>query len=163
MEVSVCPSGLRRITYKIPSLVTVCRGTFEKCYAISDTKIKVLLKKMDAEGVSLQQDTRGRHQNQATKLFPEAWQAVTDHISSYKASESHYRRATTEKKYFESNVSTRKMWRDFCKNHPCLKTKRSKIKNKGPLIKTLSLKRGKGENWSDDGMLLIFWTIVKDM
>ena len=138
MEVRVCPSGLRRITYKIPSLGTVCRGAFEKCYAISDAKIEVLLKKMDAEGplegVSLQQDMRGRHQNHSMRLLPEAQEAVIDYISSYQASESHYRRARTEKKYFESNVSMRKMWRDFCKNHPRLKTNRLRLKNKGPVI-----------------------------
>ncbi|KAJ7391268.1 hypothetical protein OS493_019400 [Desmophyllum pertusum] len=82
MEVRVCPSGLRRITYKIPSLGTVCRGAFEKCYAISDAKIEVLLKKMDAEGplegVSLQQDMRGRHQNHSMRLLPEAQEAVID-------------------------------------------------------------------------------------
>ena len=61
---------------------------------------------------SLQQDMRGRHQNQATKLLSEAQEAVIDYVSSYQASESHYRRA---RKYFESNMSMRKMWWDFCK------------------------------------------------
>lgn len=45
IDVRVCPSGLRRIKYKIPSLGTVCRGTFVKCYGISKNKIEVLLKK----------------------------------------------------------------------------------------------------------------------
>jgi len=30
MEVKVCPSGVRRITYKIPRLGKVCRGAFQK-------------------------------------------------------------------------------------------------------------------------------------
>ena len=59
IEVKVCPSGIRRVSYKIPSLGTVCRGAFEKCYGFSKAKIRVLLNKMDAENVSVQQDMRG--------------------------------------------------------------------------------------------------------
>ena len=60
MEVKVCPSGLGRITYNIPSLGRVCQGAFQKCYGISNRKINVLLKKMDVDGVSIQPDMRGR-------------------------------------------------------------------------------------------------------
>ena len=134
MEVSVCPSGVRRVTYRIPTLGTVCRGAFEKCYAISDAKIKVLLRKMNADGVTIQQDMRGRHGNNARKLLPEARRAVIDFICSHKADASHYRRARTQKRYFDSNVSMRKMWRDFVAKNPDFKTNRSQIKNRGPVI-----------------------------
>ena len=72
MEVKVCPSGVRKITYNVPSLGKVCRGAFQKCYGISNAKIKVLLKKMDVDGVSIQPDMRGRHEHKTTKLLPEA-------------------------------------------------------------------------------------------
>lgn len=135
MEIRVCPSGFRRINYKIPSLGIVCRGAFEKCYGISKRKIRVLLKKMDqADGVSVQQDMRGRHEKKMTKLLPEARQTVIAYICSYKACESHYRRSRTQKKYFESNVSMTKMWQDFCANNPHFKTNSSKRNNKGPVI-----------------------------
>lgn len=69
MAVSVCPSEVRRVTYRIPTLGTVCRGAFEKCYAFSHAKIKVLLRKMNADGVIIQQDMRGQHGNNANKLL----------------------------------------------------------------------------------------------
>ena len=134
MEVSVCPSGVKRVTYRIPTLGTVCRGAFEKCYAFSHAKIKVLLRKMNADGVTLQQDMRGRHGNNTRKLLPEARKDVIDFICSCKADASHYRRARTQKRYFDSNVSMRKMWRDFVAKNPNFKTNRSQIKNRGPVI-----------------------------
>ena len=134
MAVRVCPSGLRRVTYKIPSLGTVCRGAFEKCYGFSHAKIVVLLKKLEDDGVSIQQDMRGRHGNKTRKLLPDARKAVTDFICSKKASKSHYRRARTQKRYFDSNMSMRKMWREFVEKNPHFKTNLSKIKNKGPVI-----------------------------
>ena len=62
----VCASGLRRVTYKVPSLGTVCRGAFMKCYGFSPRKIKVLLRKMDNDGFSVQQDMRGKHEYNVT-------------------------------------------------------------------------------------------------
>ena len=59
-------SGLRRVTYKVPSLGTVCRGAFMKCYGFSHRKIKVLLRKMDNDGFSVQQDMRGKHEYNVT-------------------------------------------------------------------------------------------------
>ena len=113
IEVKVCPSGIRRVSYKIPSLGTVCRGAFEKCYGFSKAKMRVLLNKMDAENVSIQQDMRGRHGNNAFKLLPNARKAVIDYICSYNASESHYRGEKSAKRYFDSHLSMRRMWRDF--------------------------------------------------
>lgn len=134
LEIKVCPSGLRRITYKIPTLGTVCRGAFVKCYGISKAKIEVLLKKIAADGVSIQQDMRGKHEHETTKLLPEARQTVIDFICSYDASESHYRRAVTNKKYFDCNVTMKGMWREFSARHPNFKTNRSKRRNTGPVI-----------------------------
>lgn len=134
MEVKVCPSGLRRITYDIPSLGRVCRGAFQKCYGISNRKITVLLKKMDVDGVSIQPDMRGRHDHRTTKLLPEARDTVINYICSHTASESHYRRAQTSKRYFDCKVSMRRMWQDFCATHPTFTANCSRIRNKGPVI-----------------------------
>ena len=82
MEVRVCPTGCRTITYKVPKLGTVCRGAFQICYGFSHRKLQVLLKKLEVDGVSIQQDMRGRHENNAMRLLPEARRAVTDFICS---------------------------------------------------------------------------------
>lgn len=134
MEVSVCPSGKKRVIYKVPSLGTVCRGAFMKCYGFSHWKVRILLKKLDVDGVSIQPDMRGRHHNRPRKLLPEARKAVIEFISSHNASESHYRRARTKKRFFDCRVSMRKMWRDFVSQNPHFKTNRSNVENKGPVI-----------------------------
>ncbi|XP_044165697.1 uncharacterized protein LOC122949733 [Acropora millepora] len=134
MEVKLCASGRRRVIYKLPSIGVVCRGAFKKVYGFSNAKIKVLLKKIQADGVSIEQDKRGRHTNNAMRLLPEARRAVTDFIVSKNATESHYRRARTQKKYFDSNESMRKMWRDFVTENPNLKSTHSPLRNTGPVI-----------------------------
>lgn len=134
MDVRVCASGLRRVTYNVSSLGTVCRGAFMKCYGFSHRKIKVLLRKMDNDGFSVQQDIRGKHKYNVTRILPESRNAVIDFICSHEASESHYRRAQTKKKYFDANLSLRKMWGKFVSKNPSFKTNRSKMKNKGPFI-----------------------------
>ena len=149
MEVNVCPSGVRRVTYKLPSLGTVCRGAFQKCYGFSPVKIKVLLRKLEDDGVSIQQDMRGRHGNNAIKLLPEARRAVIDFICSKKATESHYRRSRTQKRYFDSCISMRKMWREFVKENPNFKTNRSKLKNKGPVISYSAFRKIFNEDLSE--------------
>ena len=100
MEVKLCPSGCRRVIYKVPSIGVVCRGAFKKFYGFSNAKIKVHLRKIQADGVSIEEETRGRHRNNAMRLLPEARSAVTDFIVSKTATESHYRRARTQKKVF---------------------------------------------------------------
>ena len=100
MEVKLCASGRRRVTYKVPSIGLVCRGAFKKVYGFSNSKIKALLRKIQADGISIEQDMRGRHSNNAMRLLPEARRVVTDFIVSKQASESHYRRARTQKKIF---------------------------------------------------------------
>ena len=50
MEVKLCASGRRRVIYKLPSIGVVCRGAFKKVYGFSNAKIKVLLKKIQADG-----------------------------------------------------------------------------------------------------------------
>ena len=48
LEVKICFSGKRRITYRISPLGKVCKGAFKKCYGISDKKVEILLKKWTA-------------------------------------------------------------------------------------------------------------------
>ena len=75
MEVKLCASGRRRVMYKVPSIGVVCRGVFKKFYGFSNGKIKVLLRKIQADGVSIEQDMRGRHRNNAVRLLPKARRA----------------------------------------------------------------------------------------
>ena len=142
MEVRICISGRKKVMYKVPPLGTVCRGALKKCYGFSDAKIKVLLKKLQADGVSLEEDLRGRHGNNAIKI-------LVDLIISKDASESHYRRARTRKKYIDCNVSMRKMWRDFVAENPNFKTNRSVSRNKGPVISFSTLRKIFCEDLSD--------------
>ena len=134
MEVKLCASGRRRVIYTVPSIGVVCRGAFKKFYGFSNAKTKVFLRKIQADGVSIEQDMRGRHRNNATRLLPEAQRAVTDFIVSKNVTESHYRRAQSQKKYFDSNEWMRKMWRDFVTENPNFKSRRSPLRNKGPVI-----------------------------
>ena len=149
MEVKLCASGRRRVIYKVPSIGVVCRGAFKKFYGFSNAKIKVLLRKIQADGVSIEQDMRGRHRNNAIRLLPEARRAVTDFIVSKNATESHYRRARTQKKYFDSNESMRKMWRDFVTENPNFKSTRSPLRNKGPVISFSTFRNIFHEDLSD--------------
>lgn len=81
MDVKVSPVGRKRVTYG-----TVCRGAFMKCYGFSHAKNEVLLNKMEDDGVSIQEDMRGKHGNHALKLLPEAEKIVIEFICSKKAS-----------------------------------------------------------------------------
>jgi len=125
--------GKRVISYSIPTLGVVCKTAFRKCYGISTSKIRVMLKKMDLMGPSIELDKRGGRTNR--KLLPEAKTKFIDFILSHEASESHYCRGRTHRRrYFDSNVSMRQMWRDFVCKYPDLKTTSLKKKNKGPVI-----------------------------
>lgn len=100
IKVRVCPTGHRMITYSVPMLGTVCRGAFQICYRFSHRKLQVLLNKLDEDGVSIQQDIRGWHRKNTLRILPEARRAITDFISK-KATESHYWRWRTRKRYFD--------------------------------------------------------------
>ena len=134
IKISLCASGRRQIRYKIPSIGDVCKRAFMKCYGISKRKIKVLTQKIDENGLCVEGDKRGKHQNCARKLLPEARRKVIDYITSHNATESHYRRSRTNMKYFESSTTMRQMWVEFVRRNPELRTTRSRHKNKGPVI-----------------------------
>jgi len=133
MELKLTVSGMRKISYHVQSLRKVCKTAFRKVYSISKSKIEVLLKKIDQDGLFIEPDKRG--QKTPRKLLPEARDAVMDFILSYEATESHYRRARSGcKKYFDSNISMRQMWSEFVREHPNLTTTSLKNKNSGPVI-----------------------------
>ena len=133
MEVKLTLRGVRKISYRVPSLGKVCKTAFRKVYGISNSKIRVLLEKMDLEGPSVAPDRRG--QKTPRKLLPPAKNAVIDFMLSYDATESHYRRSRTgSKKYFNSNISMRQMWAEFVREHPHLRTTSLRRRNKGPVI-----------------------------
>ena len=92
---------------------------------------------------------RGRHRNHAMRLLPEARRAVTDFIVSKNATESLYRRAQTQKKYFESHESMRKMWGDFVTENPNFKSTCSPLRNKGPFISFSTFRNIFHEDLSD--------------
>ena len=77
---------------------------------------------MDADGLSMEGDRRGKHGNYPRKIAPEARKAVVDFILSHSPTESHYKRARTRKRYFESHISMHNMWTDFIAKHSDFKT-----------------------------------------
>lgn len=133
MDITLTFRGKRKIVYHVPSLGKVCKTAFRKVYGFSRAKIQVLLKKIDLEGPSVEPDQRG--QKTPRKLLPSARNAVTDFILSHEAAESHYRSSRTgAKRYFNSNISMRRMWHEFVRAHPHLQTTSLRNKNKGPVI-----------------------------
>ena len=133
MEFRVTLAGVRKIKYHIPTLGKVCKTAFTKCFGISNSKIQVLLNKIDLESPTIQPDQRG--QRAPRQFLPLVKNRVIDFISAYDSCESHYRRSRTKsKRYFESNVSMRQMWSQFVLENPNLKTTSLSRKNKGPVI-----------------------------
>jgi len=133
VEVKLTFTGKRKMTYTVPILGKVCRTAFLKVYGISKHKIQCLLRKLSLERPSVEPDRRG--QLTPRRLLPVAKQTVLDFILSYEASESHYRRSRIpSKKYFDANISMRRMWTKFIREHPDIKTTSLKRKNKGPAI-----------------------------
>ena len=54
---------------------------------------------------------------------------------SYNTTESHYRRSRNgSKKYFDAHESKRKMWSEYIRQHPDIKTTKLKRKKKRPVI-----------------------------
>ena len=141
-------SGRLRTMYNL-QCTKVCQRAFQKSYGISNAKIKVLLKKIDVDGVSIQPDIRGRHEHKMTKLLPEVWNTVIDYIHSYEATESHYRQAKTHKKYLDCNVSMRRMWQHFCAKHPNFTANSSKLRSKGPVVSILTFRNIFQQNVQD--------------
>ena len=134
MQVELFPSGRRKITYSIPALGPVCKIAFMKCYGVSPKKIKVLLEKMDCDCLFIDPDKRGRHSNRPRKLTEDARRQVTEFICSHSANHSHYRRARTEKQFFDTPTTMRRMWGQFTRQHPNFTSTRLGKKNKGPVI-----------------------------
>ena len=131
LKVELSLRGRRQIKYQIPTVGTVCKTAFKKCFGLSNSKIRVLLRKMSPEGPSIEPDKRG--QKVPRKLLPDARNAVIGFFQSQDASESHYCKSRTNKRYFDSNVSMRQMWLEFTSKNPDLKTS-LKRKNRGQVI-----------------------------
>ena len=133
MEIRVTVRGIRKVTYHIPTLGKVCKTAFRKCYGLSKSKIQVLLKKIDLENPSVEPDLRGHRASR--KFLPLVRETVVNFISSYEATESHYRRSRTKaKRYFNSKISMRQMWSEFLAENPNLRTTGLRRRNRGPVL-----------------------------
>ena len=84
---------------------------------------------MDLAGPSIELDKRGR--TTPRSLLPEARHKVIEFILSHEASESP---RTHGRKYFNCNLSMKKMWREFVSKNPDLKTTSLRRKNEGQVI-----------------------------
>lgn len=135
IKTKLCFNGGRnKVKYYIPVVGQVCKGAFKKYFALSDKKITYILKKRGNNVPILQRDLRGTHQNNARKLLIGTRDAVIRFIYSYNPTPSHYRRKTTEKRFFHPTFTMRGMWREFIKTHPNIKSNRLLKKNKGPAL-----------------------------
>ena len=76
-----------------PRLRTSLQGRLRKMLRTVRRQNQGSVKKMDADGLSMEGDRRGKHGNYPRKIAPEARKAVVDFMLSHSATESHYRRA----------------------------------------------------------------------
>ena len=88
MELKLTFSGVRKISYHVPSLGKVCKTALRKVYGISKSKIEVLLKKIEQDGLFIETDRRVR--KTPRKLLPEARDTLFGFILSSDATESYY-------------------------------------------------------------------------
>lgn len=63
--------------------------------------------------VSVQDDTRGTHQNRPFRVPQYVIEAVNNHIDSFPTMESHYCWADSQRKYFEEGLNIRKMYKMY--------------------------------------------------
>ena len=117
-----------------PRLGTSLQGRLRKMLRTVRRQNQGSVKKMNADGLSMEGDQRGKHGNYPRKIAPEARKTVVDFMLSHSATESHYRRARTRKRYFESHISMHNMWTDFIAKHPDFKTSFACANRKGPGI-----------------------------
>ena len=86
MELKLTFSGVRKISYHVPSLGKVCKTALRKVYGISKSKIEVLLKKIEQDGLFIETDRRVR--KTPRKLLPEARDTLFGFILSSDATET---------------------------------------------------------------------------
>ena len=74
---------------------------FKTFYGFSNAKIKVLIRKTQADGVSIEEDMRGRHRNNTIRLLPEARRQ--SQISSFRKKQLSH---TTEERKLKKSILT---------------------------------------------------------
>jgi hypothetical protein len=80
---------------------------FLKTLDISEKTVKIAKEKEKETGFAVS-DQRGRHQP-GSKKTEDVREKIREHIRSFPALESHYGRASSQKKYLDSNLSVKKM------------------------------------------------------
>ena len=110
IEVKLCASDRRWVTYKVPSIGLVCPGAVKKVYGFSNAKLRSSLEKYKPMVFLLNQTwEEGIEKTQWDFCLKHEGQSQTSSFRNKRVSH------TTEERenYFDSNESMRKMWRDF--------------------------------------------------
>lgn len=109
----------------------VCRDFFLKTFDITDSRFKVVCKKIDSDGF-VATDKRGRHQPK-NKMPPESKHLVITHIQSFPRYKSHYSRSQNPNtSYLSPDLNVRKMYNlytEMCQEQNKIPVKESYYRN----------------------------------
>ena len=100
-----------RIRKKDGHMLPVCAATFQGISGMSKDKLSHLANTFHATGWSPIEKRGG---DRSTVKDKEITQAIKNHIKTYKCRESHYARNKSRRGYLPSELSTKKMWANFC-------------------------------------------------
>lgn len=92
-------------------LIPVCQKTFLNILHISTHRIRRVAKVFKTTGGVVKETRGGDHTSQ--KYAPKK-EAVKRFIESFHCLESHYCRSSVERKYLDSSLNIRKMWKMYC-------------------------------------------------
>lgn len=92
--------------------IDVCFKAFLSIYGISKGKIEYLQKNLKATGTS-GKDKRGKHSSNHRKLCQDSFEAIRNHVTSFKTRLSHYSLNDSKKKYLPESLNITKMFNLF--------------------------------------------------
>lgn len=108
----------------------VCRTAFLKTFSISTKRIRVVINKIQPYTAALILDGRGKHHNQV-KISADMKTTIRNYIlENFKTEESHYSRATTNKRFLTPTVCKFRIWQQFLKDFEHIEGKPS-VYNRG--------------------------------
>lgn len=97
--------------------IPVCAQAFRSVHGISKGKLEHLQKSLKENGVA-PRDRRGKHSNNHRKLKQVYFDAIYEHIKSFKSRLSHYSVHESRKKYLPEDLNIKKMFKMFQEKNP---------------------------------------------
>lgn len=100
--------------------VPVCSQAFRAVHGISKGKLEYLQKSLKEMGVA-PEDKRGIHSTKHRKLKQEYFEAIQEHIKSFRARASHYSLHDSKRKYLPEDLNITKMFKMFQEKYSTIK------------------------------------------